>query len=65
MPCMGPSVNAQQAKQAYNDVLTLLKEKYGIFWMYPENMKKYSEAVLEDLKKSIYEVFLRDACETF
>lgn len=75
MACMGPSVNQQEVEQAYQDVLSLLKEKYKIQDEPPccilhcgfiaQNMERMREDANNNLKAAIQTLFLNQACEDF
>ena len=66
MPVQGPEYSRQQADNALEDVLKLLKEKYGTFLYSPEEMWKISrEEVIDHLRKAVHEVFKQDSFENW
>ena len=66
MPVQGPEYSRLQADIALEDVLKLLKEKYGAFLYQPEEMWKISrEEVIDHLRKAVHEVFKQDSFENW
>lgn len=74
MPCMGPGVNEIEVKEAYEEVLTLLRSKYKLqpavsTWkalgLKDDHLIKLREDANNNLKAALYTLFLRQACEDF
>jgi hypothetical protein len=69
MPCMGPTINQQQVDKAYEEIMLLLKEKYGIQKHPPiidEEQARVLRNVYNDLFKSaLADLFMRQDCEDF
>lgn len=72
MPCMGPSIDELKVKEAQEEILKLLADKYGVLdhpisprQAMSKHFKEYREKVLADFNKAIREMFWQEACETF
>lgn len=77
MPCSGPSRNPKRAEAIYQDILTLLKEKYHIFEfeyrfekdkiadLLNTGMSRARNEVLQQLKDVCHEIEWQHQCENF
>jgi hypothetical protein len=69
MPCMGPNINEEELHQAYNEIMTLLKEKYGLQKHQPfflsERMIGMRAAYNEQLRQALRNLFFQQASEDF
>jgi hypothetical protein len=67
MPCMGPTINENDVKQAVADIMELLRSKYDIQLnnpLFPFLIDKRSQVVAK-LHEAVREVFWQEAAECF
>lgn len=70
MPCTSPSINQSEVDGAYDEIMQLLLEKYGIQkyhprWQCGKNIDKSRDEVNSKFRLALEELFLRQACEDF
>lgn len=72
MPVSGPNLKVAReiGEKAAEDILSILKEKYGISDPLPKEMRIFNfseqkEQVISNIKSNIIELVVLDFCESF
>lgn len=69
MSCMGPSINEEELKRAYSDIMDLLNKNYDIQAHEPSfsvgRMKAFRETINAEFMAALRDVFMQQACEDF
>lgn len=63
MPCMGPTGNQENAEKAFQDVLQLFKEKYGVHC--DANISEELQTEINKLRTTILKVFQLDSFDNW